>query len=68
MGRVRADIGDSNVYYIDEMGVFYDMPPHYMYAEIGGSTTDEKIGANHRCFGCAPRWYTILFIAQDRQA
>lgn len=63
---VYAHLSDSGVYNIDERGVFYDISPHYTYAKIGGSTTNEKIDANRRCFGRAPRWYTFLFIAQDR--
>jgi len=44
----HADLDDSDVFNIDETGVFLDMPPRYTFAEIGGSTQvdgDEKKSA-----------------------
>jgi len=33
-----ADLDDFDVMDIDETVIFYDMPPHYTFAEVGGST------------------------------
>jgi hypothetical protein len=44
----HADVGDSDIFNIDETGVFFDMPPTYTFAQVGGSTHvdgDEKKSA-----------------------